>query len=91
MELLRRGYSVHIGALADREIDFVAEKGDSTLYVQVAYLLESEKTLNREFTALEAIPDNHPKIVLSMDKGIPARNGINQVFLPEFLMSRNGL
>lgn len=91
MELLRRGYSVHIGALADREIDFVAEKGDSTLYVQVAYLLESEKTLNREFAALEAIPDNHPKIVLSMDKGIPARNGIKQVFLPEFLVSMDSL
>ena len=86
MELLRRGYSVYIGTLADREIDFVAEKGDSTLYLQVAYLLASEETLNREFSALEAIQDNHPKMVLSMDRNIPGRNGIRQVYLPEFLI-----
>ena len=86
MELLRRGYSVYIGTLADREIDFVSEKGDSTLYLQVAYLLASEETLNREFSALEAIQDNHPKMVLSMDRNIPGRNGIRQVYLPEFLI-----
>ncbi|MCK5133781.1 MAG: ATP-binding protein [Candidatus Sabulitectum sp.] len=87
MELLRRGYSVHIGTMADKEIDFVAEKGDSTLYLQVAYLLASEETLSREFSILEAIPDNYPKLVLSMDKNIPPRNGINQVYLPEFLIT----
>ncbi|MCK5785698.1 MAG: ATP-binding protein [Candidatus Sabulitectum sp.] len=86
MELLRRGYSVYIGTMASKEIDFVAEKGDSTLYLQVAYLLASEETLNREFSSLEAIPDNYPKLVLSMDKNIPSRNGIKQVFLPEFLI-----
>lgn len=88
MELLRRGYSVYIGTIADKEIDFVAEKGDSTLYIQVVYLLASEETLNREFSALEAVTDNHPKIVLSMDKNIPSRNGINQVYLPEFLINQ---
>jgi predicted AAA+ superfamily ATPase len=87
MELLRRGYSVYIGTLADKEIDFVAEKGDTTLYVQVAYLLASEETMNREFSALEAIQDNHPKMVLSMDKNIPSRNGIRQVYLPDFLVN----
>jgi predicted AAA+ superfamily ATPase len=87
MELLRRGYSVYIGTMADKEIDFVAEKGDSTIYLQVAYLLASEETLNREFSALEAIPDNHPKLVLSMDKNIPSRKGIKQVYLPEFLVN----
>ena len=86
MELLRRGYSVYIGTMASKEIDFVAEKGDSTLYLQVAYLLASEETLNREFSSLEAIPDNYPKLVLSMDKNIPSRNGIKQVYLPEFLI-----
>jgi len=86
MELLRRGYSVNIGTVADREIDFVAEKGDSTLYLQVAYLLASEETLNREFSSLEAVPDNYPKVVLSMDKNITSRNGIKQVYLPEFLI-----
>lgn len=86
MELLRRGYSVYVGTIANKEIDFVAEKGDSTLYLQVAYLLAEEKTLKREFSILEAIPDNYPKLVLSMDKNIPPRNGIKQVYLPEFLI-----
>ncbi len=87
MELLRRGYSVFVGSIGDKEIDFVAEKGDSTIYIQVAYLLASENTLNREFSALEIIPDHYPKLVLSMDKNIPARNGIKQVYLPEFLIN----
>ena len=86
MELLRRGYSVYVGTMADKEIDFVAEKGDSTLYLQVAYLLASEDALNREFSILEAIPDNYPKLVLSMDRNIPPRKGIKQVYLPEFLI-----
>lgn len=86
MELLRRGYSVSIGTVADSEIDFVAEKGDSTLYLQVAYLMVSEETINREFSSLEAIPDNYPKLVLSMDKSFPSRGGIKQVYLPEFLI-----
>ena len=89
MELLRRGYSVYIGTMADKEIDFVAERGDSTLYLQVAYLLASEETLNREFSALESIQDNYPKLVLSMDKNIPGRNGIKQVYLPEFLTAQD--
>ena len=87
MELLRRGYSVYVGSIADKEIDFVAEKGESTVYLQVAYLLASEDTLNREFTALEAIPDNYTKLVLSMDKHIPPRKGIRQVYIPEFLIA----
>ncbi len=86
MELLRRGYSVYVGTIANKEIDFVAEKGDSTLYLQVAYLLASEDTMKREFSILEAIPDNYPKLVLSMDKNIPPRKGIKQVYLPEFLI-----
>ncbi len=89
MELLRRGYSVYVGTIANKEIDFVAEKGDSTLYLQVAYLLAEEETLNREFSSLEAIPDNYPKLVLSMDKNIPPRKGIKQVYLPEFLIDPN--
>ncbi len=55
-------------------------------YQQVAYLLASPETIKREFSALDMIPDNYPKIVLSMDRGIPPRNGIQQVYIPEFLM-----
>lgn len=87
MELLRRGYSVYIGNIADKEVDFVAEKGELTVYLQVAYLLASAETMEREFSCLEAIPDNYPKLVLSMDRNIPSRKGIKQVHIPEFLLN----
>ena len=68
LELLRRGHRVSIGKLDDREIDFVAEKQDGRIYIQVCLTLESPETLEREFSALERIPDNHPKLVLSLDE-----------------------
>jgi len=48
-------------------VDFVAQKNELTLYVQVCYLLGSEETIAREFGSLERIPDHHPKLVVSMD------------------------
>jgi len=61
------GYSVNVGILNNREIDFVARKIDRTLYIQVAYLIVDEKTKDREFGNLLLIKDNFPKYVLSMD------------------------
>ncbi len=89
MELLRRNYAVYVGSLADREVDFVAEKDGNTFYLQVAYLLASPETVEREFSALRTIPDNYPKMVLSMDRNIPSRTGINQIYIPDFLIDPN--
>jgi len=68
LELKRRGYQVHIGKFGDTEIDFIAEKEKKRIYIQVAYLLASEKTIDREFSPLLHMPDNYPKYVLSMDQ-----------------------
>ena len=38
MELLRRGYAVSVGAVGDKEIDFVASRGGVREYYQVSYL-----------------------------------------------------
>ena len=67
LELKRRGYQVYIGKLGTKEIDFVAQKQNEKLYIQVAYKLESEQTVEREFSPLQAIADNHPKYVITMD------------------------
>ena len=67
LELKRRGYQVYIGKLGTKEIDFVAQKQNDKLYIQVAYKLESEQTIEREFSPLRAIADNHPKYVITMD------------------------
>jgi hypothetical protein len=66
-DFLRRGYVVSVGKLGTREIDFVAERGRERLYLQVAYLMPTPQTRQREFQPLEEIPDDHPKLVLSLD------------------------
>lgn len=67
LHLKMAGYDVKVGYLKNMEVDFVAEKGDRKFYVQVAYLLSSQATIDREFRSLEAIPDSFPKYVVSMD------------------------
>ncbi|AIL32730.1 ATP-binding protein [Basilea psittacipulmonis] len=68
LELKRRGYQVYIGKLGNKEIDFIAEKQNEKIYVQVAYKLESEETVKREFSPLQSIADNYPKYVVTMDE-----------------------
>lgn len=68
LELKRRGYQVYIGKLNNQEIDFIAQKQNYKLYIQVAYKLESEQTIRREFSPLQAILDNYPKYVITMDE-----------------------
>jgi predicted AAA+ superfamily ATPase len=68
LELLGRGFKVEIGKYQDLEIDFIATKGNERTYIQVAYLLHDQKTIEREYRALEKIEDNYPKLVLSLDK-----------------------
>ncbi|MCD4789127.1 MAG: ATP-binding protein [Bacteroidales bacterium] len=67
LQLRRMGYKVHIGVFGDKEIDFVAQKHQKTIYIQVAYLLNEPKTFEREFGNLLLIKDNHEKIVVSLD------------------------
>ncbi|MEK7719055.1 MAG: ATP-binding protein [Bacteroidota bacterium] len=67
MQLRRLGYKVTVGVFNDVEIDFVAQKPDKTLYVQVCYILSEKKTMEREFGNLLMIKDNHEKIVISLD------------------------
>lgn len=85
MELLRRGYSVTVGKTGDREIDFVCEKRDQKLYVQVAYLLASEETVQREFSSFDGIRDNFPKYVVSLDEFDMSRDGIKHRNIRDFL------
>ena len=80
LALCRAGFHVYVGVLPNKEVDFVAKKADETFYVQCAYLLQDEATIAREYSALEAISDNYPKIVVSMDDIVlPSRNGILHV------------
>lgn len=87
LELLRKGYNVRVGKVDNLEVDFVCTKGNEKIYVQVAYLLASSETIEREFTSLEKIDDNYPKYVISMDEFDMSRNGIKHINIIDFLMS----
>lgn len=86
VELVRRGYTVGVGMLGEREVDFVAERGRERMYVQVSYLMPSADIRDREFSVLERIRDNYPKFVLSMDELDFSRNGIIHRPIREFLL-----
>lgn len=86
MDLLRRGYKVSIGKIADLEIDFIAERGSEKKYLQVCYLISDNKVLQRELKALERVADNYPKYILSLDKDLPAsHNGIQWMNFIDFI------
>lgn len=80
LELRRSGYQVYIGVLPNKEVDFVAQKGDRVLYIQTAYSLSEADTALREYAALEAIPDHHEKMVVSLDDlKFSNKNGIKHI------------
>ena len=90
IELLRRGYKVFIGKIGDAEIDFAAEKNGEKLYVQVAYIISSEETKEREIRPLKsllALGDNFPKLILTMDELPPSNeNGIVRKNIREWIL-----
>ncbi len=89
MHLVRNGFTVRVGQLNGKEIDFVAERGDETLYVQASYLIANEETEKREFGNLLSIKDNHLKMVVSMNPLNTNSNyqGVRHLHLREFLVN----
>lgn len=90
LQLKRNGYTVFVGQLAHKEIDFMAEKDGERIYIQVAYMLTDQNTINREFGNLLSIDDQYPKFVVTMDEISAGSDykGIRQIHLREFLMNK---
>jgi len=87
LELKRRGYTVFIGKLGTKEVDFIATRAEEKVYIQVAYLLASEETVEREFSPLLEIKDNYPKYVLSMDTAFGSDyEGVKRLHITDFLL-----
>lgn len=85
IELLRRGYDVKVGDINGREVDFVCNKADRKIYIQVTYLLSGKETVKREFDSLRAIGDDYEKYVLSMDNLDFSNTGIKHMNIIDFL------
>lgn len=84
--LLYLGYEVKIGYIGDKEIDFIGEKSNEKIYVQVALQIDNETTAQREFGNLLKIPDNYPKIVVT-DEAFQGNTyeGIRHYSIQDFL------
>lgn len=85
-ELVRRGWRIAVGRFGAGEIDFVADRQGERHYYQVAYLMPTSETRDREFGSLARLPDNHPKFVISMDPVDMSANGIKHIQITDFLM-----
>lgn len=92
IELMYRGYEVYVGDYNGKDIDLVAIKDGSRLYIQACSLIDSQKTFDREFGNLAKIPDSFPKYVVMMEPGVyrgVTDTGIICCSLVEFLEKEN--
>lgn len=84
IELKRRGYTIDVGRLDNKEIDFVARRLDETLYVQVTYELPNN---THETDNLLNIKDNYKKIVITgRYHDIEQINGIPIIYIVDWLL-----
>ncbi len=85
-ELLRRGYRVYIGKYENKEIDFVAERREERIYIQVCRQIPEES--DRELTNLLEIKDHYPKYIVTLDELASGNiNGVLITHLADFLLS----
>ena len=88
LELLRRGYTVDIGKVDDKEIDFIATIGGDKVYYQVSASILDPTTFEREIAPLKKVADHYPKFILSMDELPMDDDGIKQVNIVDFLLEK---
>lgn len=86
VRLLQLGYTARIGKIGEKEVDFVASKGESIAYIQVSLSVAEGSTREREFGNLLSIEDNHPKYLVSMDPLRASQDGVRHLSLREFLL-----
>ncbi|MBF0806608.1 MULTISPECIES: ATP-binding protein [unclassified Streptococcus] len=89
LELRRRFSKVYVGNIGKYEVDFivVTETG-AYQYFQVSLSTLAPETLERELRPLQAIDDQHPKYLLTLDQIQPEANydGIQKKSLIDWLL-----
>ena len=86
LELRRRGWRGQFGAGGKRAVDFVAEKEEERLYVQVRSFLDSREAVERAFEPFYDIPANRPKLVLPPGPLLRPEDGYRHENLREWLL-----
>lgn len=89
LELIRRGYNVFIGKMANAEVDFVAVNRDGITYFQVSQTVLDKSVLERELKPLQSIKDHYPKFLLTLDY-LPDGDydGIKRINVLDWLLSK---
>lgn len=88
LELLRRGWRVFVGKFGTAEIDFIAERREDRMYIQISQEIVSEATERREYGRLLELRDNYPKYVLRTDAFAGGNiHGIQTLHVADFLLS----
>lgn len=88
LELQRRGEQVWIGKADNLEVDFVARGEDGfTKYIQVAWTVKEQKTLDRELSAFAKIPDYNERWLITMDYEKGSHNGVKRINAIDWLLN----
>lgn len=89
-EIARRGYRVMVGKQGETEVDFVGERADEKIYIQVCTTILDPTTRRREIAPLAAINDSYPKYVVTLDQMAGGnQDGIRHVWIPRFLLDQS--
>lgn len=81
----KNGKSIYVDK--NIEVDFVANKGGKTIYVQVAFRIDSDNKKEQEYKPLRNIPDSFKKVIIVKEEGKPyyTNEGFYRISLLDFL------
>ena len=89
LELQRRNSQIWIGKTDNLEVDFIArDKSGYTKYIQVAYTVKEQKTLERELAPFAKIPDFNERLLITMDYYTGSHNGVKQINAIDWLLNK---
>jgi len=89
LELQRQNSQIWIGKTDNLEVDFVVrDKNGYTKYIQVAYTVKEQKTLERELAPFAKIPDFNERILITMDYETGSHNGVKQINAIDWLLNK---
>lgn len=85
LELIRRGYQVSTAETSKGQIDFRAQRGEETCYLQVALTALDTQTLQRELRPFASLPAGSKCALVTMDRIKLDTGAVPQVNAPDFL------
>ena len=89
--LSAKNYKISVGRVGKLECDFITRTKDEYRYIQVAMTIMSPETEEREYKPLQAIRDNYPKYLLTIDPLLQKRDGVIHKNIVQFISNDEDL